>query len=193
MREPLLAERTYPGTGDEWSRRYMFRLRVVGGLNHLRGNDRPYFSITADLDRRPKRGGRWTEDAGGCLHDDIERMFPGRFSDLIALHLSDDTGAPMHALDNAVYHAGGTRWKSADVPVLRRHLRLTDDDRATESELIFLAGHILHPSDDDDRELARRKFAELIDGLRPRWKREADECIARHGLKVYGDAPMVQA
>lgn len=34
---------------------------------------------------------------------------------------------------------------------------------------------------------ARAKFGEWIRAQYPRWKAEAEECIGRHGLKVYGD------
>lgn len=33
----------------------------------------------------------------------------------------------------------------------------------------------------------RKEFGQWIDAQRPRWKQEAEACIARHGLRVYGD------
>lgn len=44
---------------------------------------------------------------GGCMHEQIEKKFRGQFSDLIALHLSDINGVPMHDGSNAFYFAGG--------------------------------------------------------------------------------------
>ena len=100
MRDPILAERVYSDGG------ITYRIRVKGGLHYIKGNSRPYFSITADIDRKG-RSSLWVEDSGGCCHDEIEKRFPGKFSDLIALHLSDDTGTPMHSAGNGLYWLAG--------------------------------------------------------------------------------------
>jgi len=34
---------------------------------------------------------------------------------------------------------------------------------------------------------ARAKLTAIMEGMRPRWKREADACIAHHNLRVFGD------
>ena len=61
-------------------------------------NGRETFSITGDV----KRSGRWV--AGGCLHEDISRVFP-ELKPLIKWHLTSSDG-PMHYIANTCYHAG---------------------------------------------------------------------------------------
>jgi hypothetical protein len=58
------------------------------------------FAITGEV-RVPGRRGIV---AGGCLHDDIEQVFP-ELAHLIQWHLCDTSG-PMHYLANATYFAG---------------------------------------------------------------------------------------
>lgn len=194
-REPSLANAVWSEDGTK------YRMFVVGGLHHLRGNDRPYFTITADMDRR-SGDDRWVEDSGGCLHDEIERHFPGKFSDLIALHLSDDEGVPMYADENGWYWLGGVidtgakyhggngspaRSQSDCLDVLARHLRITKQEARTLADLI-----------DAERsangiESAREVFRATIETMRPRWAEEARQCIERHGLKVYGDGAAVSS
>lgn len=57
------------------------------------------FAITGDI---RSAIGRW--EAGGCLHDDIARVFP-ELIPLIKWHLTSDDG-PMHYIANTIYHAG---------------------------------------------------------------------------------------
>lgn len=64
------------------------------------GNGHNSFAITAEV-RRP--GGRDIE-AGGCMHDEIAKVFP-ELAHLIKWHLVDTTG-PMHYISNTTYHAG---------------------------------------------------------------------------------------
>jgi len=60
------------------------------------------FSITGIIDRYS--GGRWQDDSGGCIHDQIAKHFPG-LEPLIKWHLSSSDG-PMHYEANTIYHAG---------------------------------------------------------------------------------------
>ena len=69
-------------------------------LYQLRGNARPYFSTTATV---RWRGGA---ESGGCCHGDILRVCPA-LAPLVALHLSDDEGAPMHAEANGFFYLMG--------------------------------------------------------------------------------------
>lgn len=65
------------------------------------GNGRNTFSITGHIDRF--NGRRWVEDAGGCIHDDIAKHFPGLGS-LLKWHLCGSDGPP-HYIANTTYHA----------------------------------------------------------------------------------------
>lgn len=170
------------------------RITVYGGLNYLRGNRAPYFSLTCDIDEW--RGNAWRESGGGAAHDDILRHFP-RFADLAALHLCDHDGAPMYAVENGWYwYEGGYQrfhtlighniemWGPAElrygqsvtrqdqIGALSRHLRISYEASAD----LF------------NRSLNHAEFSAYVDAQRPRWQVEAAACIAAHGLTVFGDA-----
>lgn len=66
------------------------------------GNGHNTFSITADV-TTPESRRRNDIEAGGCLHDDIARIFP-ELASLIRWHLVSTDG-PMHYVGNAVYLA----------------------------------------------------------------------------------------
>lgn len=183
-----------------------YRLTVVGGLHYMRGNRAPYFSLTAIQDRKER--GRWQDDMGGCCHDLILKHYP-ELADLAALHLSDMDGAPMHAVENgwywlagampegvAQYHGGnGTPAKSADecLQVFADHCRIgIGEARGILAQVVAELGlpqesQSVRPYSSGDVARAKSRLAELMDGMRPRWKREAIECIKAHGLQIYGD------
>lgn len=161
---------------DEGMRR---TLTVEGGLHYLRGNSAPYFSLTYWC-------GGSNAGHGGAGHEFILQHYP-QYEDLAALHLSDMDGAPMHALENGFYHLGGTKWTSADFDVVARHFRITRDDAVNLAHEIF--GDYFSPTTGTvgDTTAAKARLAKWVDEQRPRWKREADECIKRHNLVIYGD------
>lgn len=76
-------------------------LTATAGLCHMDGNRRPYFSVTGDIRRRNAND----IDAGGCIHDEILAHWPV-LAPVVALHLADDTGVPMHAVANGHYWLG---------------------------------------------------------------------------------------
>lgn len=76
------------------------RIRATFGLQKLQGNQYAYFSITGETERRER--GRWAEDAGGCIHDEIREHLP-ELAEFIVWHLVDETGTPMHYEANAIY------------------------------------------------------------------------------------------
>lgn len=90
--------------------------RVVGNelrkatamLHHLEGNARPYFSVTGSVHAKLKygEGYRGEPDSCGCLHEMIAETWP-ELLPLIALHLSDDDGQPMHGASNGWYWMAG--------------------------------------------------------------------------------------
>lgn len=89
-----------------------YKLTVNYGFHQI-GNQRPYFSITAEQYRKGT-GGRYYEDCFGCCHDLIARRFP-ELAELIPFHLSDCYAIPMHYVANAVYWAelaaGVSKWQ----------------------------------------------------------------------------------
>jgi len=161
-RDPILRTLIIPETDPELPG---YKLEISGGLHYIRGNSAPYFSITADL-KRPRGG--W--DSGGCQHDLISHYTGGHFDDLIALHLSDIDGVPMHAVENGWYWLGKTKWQDRNDKVLAEHLRIPLET----AKLLAFAN--------------KEKFAEYVDAQRSRWVAEARLVASRHNLHVYGDA-----
>lgn len=133
------------------------RLIIYGGLHHLQGNKHPYFSITADYFER----GRCV--AGGCLHDEILKHAP-KFADLVALHLSDDNGVPMHAVENGWY------WmRPLHRTNLASHFRLT----SLQTEQLIETAY------------TKPLLAKYVADQAERFKLEADACIQHHKLITY--------
>ena len=175
-KDPMIAETKWNKDGA----RYV--MRVHGGLNYIKGNSAPYFSITADIFRNG------CFDSGGCQHEAILKRFP-RFSDLAALHLSDIDGAPMYALENGFYHLGGTKWQRPKYDVAAKHFRIPESDaRALTRDLFGIhfseCGGFLAPG---AAIAAKERLGAWINTQRQRWKEEAQACIEKHGLVVCGD------
>lgn len=145
------------------------RISVEAGLHQLRGNDRPYWSVTGEITTRESRRRRDC-DSCGQLHDAILAIWPD-LAPVVALHLSDDTGAPMYAVANGIYFAGRSprfarhgdesAYYDANVEALQRHLRIS-----TEEAEAFL------------RLPTRAEMEAAIDAMRPRWQAESDAAVA---------------
>lgn len=78
-----------------------YRMKVKYGLDYNfanRHNQDPYFSITGSIERL---AGRWREDSGGMLHDEISKHFPN-LRPLLKWHLFGTQG-PLHYLANGKY------------------------------------------------------------------------------------------
>lgn len=150
-------------------------ITVEAGLHHLTGNARPYFSATGEI-FIPKRRDC---ECCGCIHDEIAKYWP-KLAPIIALHLSDDTGTPMHAEANGWYqlagyfggygeryHAGNsTPMKTPDecLTQFAEHVRISVEDART------FAGSIRC---DDDPASSRRWFKMWIAKQADRWQAEA--------------------
>lgn len=154
------------------------KITVEAGLHYLAGNSRPYFSITGEVryaraDKRGRRYYRRGADACGCCHDEILKAVAdtpaeGLWRDVIALHLSDDLGQPMHAVANACYHLGIGKYAEANDAQAQSHLRLTDKQFADLKAV--LAGL----ADDGEREAHVRDLALR---LAEAWQQEAQRGI----------------
>lgn len=204
MREHVLTTTTLPpGNGCRVAR----TMRVCGGLIYIRGNSAPYFSLTAEIFRK---GFPNQCQSFGCCHDLILTRFP-RFADLAALHLSDIDGAPMYAEANGWYwlagalggmgerfhggnskgqHGGEYREPTPDecLAIFAKHCRIN----IAEAERIARACTVAtlpnaHGADTHCAKASRDTWRAECEAMRPRWNAEAQACIARHGLVVYGD------
>jgi hypothetical protein len=192
MTENILAETTVTEDG----RRLKFT--VYGGLHYIKGNSAPHFSLTYWC------GGSNTGH-GGAGHEEILSRFP-EFADLAALHLSDMNGQPMHAEANgwywlegcfgglgSDYHgASGKYGKTPDEceKIFRSHMRFTESQWLEAwIDLCSLrnTGREIGQTDQKILLALKARFAEIVAGQRQRWQVEAQACIAKHNLTVYGD------
>lgn len=179
-----------------------YRIMAQGGLHDIKGNTAPYFALTGSLERA--YGGRWGEEMGGKMHDEILRHWP-ELADLAALHLADSQGVPMHAAENAFYwlagaaggwgteyHGGGGTYGNSPsycLEAFARHVRVSMDEARAVLEAIEHAADHLGPYSrvwtDEGTKARKAAMAAWCDAQRPRWAREAADCIARHGLQTY--------
>jgi hypothetical protein len=112
---------TKPGsdeTGARWfKQRWISEARPIAGYGvagaviraELRfddelGNGHNSFAITGTVTTRLRETRGNDILAGGCLHDDIAKVFP-ELAPLIQWHLTSSDG-PMHYIANTLYHAG---------------------------------------------------------------------------------------
>lgn len=198
MKDPVLAAMTLrPSDGYKVARTF----RVEGGLHFIRSNGSPHFTLTYTTHRK---GFPNQCCSGGAGHREILKHFP-RFADLAALHLSDIDGVPMHAEANGWYwlagalggmgeqfHGGNAKvqhWKddgsfngyreSTPAECLKTfadHCRLPLSEASARADQVRLAAN------------PRAEWKHLMEAMRPRWKAEAEACIAKHNLRVFGDA-----
>lgn len=195
--DPVLATKDYAENGRRE------RIVVTGGVHYIKGNSAPYFSLTCEYGTASEfaRG----DTSGGAAHEEIAKHFGDRFTDLAALHLSDIDGVPMYALENGFFRfyddggSYGTRptWAKRQA-MIAEHFRISESD--VETVLLPLMGehYSIHAGVFTNVEqkqywgvgcpAAKARLADWIETQRPRWKAEADACIAKHSLKVYGDA-----
>ena len=159
----ILASKTYTENGQK------YHISAEGGLHYIKGNSAPYFTITADIHRIAKNGRRVWE-AGGCCHDEILKHFP-HLADLVDLHLSDIEGAPTHAEANGAYWLGFSDYQAYDFKNASKHFRISEDQMRAEWMKIITA----------------KDVKKLTDKLRPTWKAQAQKCINRHKLGIFGN------
>jgi hypothetical protein len=177
---------------ESWQTRRQ-RIGVDAGLHYLQGNTLPYFSVTGWMGQNEERAHSF-----GCLHDKILKYWP-ELAPVVALHLSDSNGVPMHAEANAwyqlagyyggvneQYHAGNGKrqhWnadgtfngyrESTPEECLQSFAKYVRIDIDTARNLASsLKGH------QSPWEVVRTRFKVWIETQKPRWQCEADAAIA---------------
>ena len=171
-------------------------IHAVGGLHMIKGNKKPYFSLCIES----WEGRR--EDVFGAAHGELVERWP-ELKPLADLHLSDIDGVPTYAEDNGwywlagaveggfqqAYHGGNgnpARSKDECERILARYVRVSvNEARGLVVAMVAIAA-------EQGNKAARKAFGEWIEAQKPRWKAEADKCIADLGLVVYGDNYVAQ-
>lgn len=156
MAEKKLIGVEFTAPFDEPGYRPGSRICAHVALTHLEGNKRPYWSFTADV----FEPGRREMSSGGAMTEAIAKHFPD-LAPFVDLHLADDSGEPMYAVENGWYHMGeGAHHKEFDVAILARHLRVSEHDAQSIRDGV--------PAGD------KSAFTAIVEGMRPRWKQESD-------------------
>jgi hypothetical protein len=150
-----------------------------------------YFSITGE-----------TKDCGGCIHDEILKERPD-LAPLVALHLSDLDGVPMHAEANGFYwlaKAAGIpmRWEPEQdeatcLQFYANHCRIdihdAEFDAAEVKKLYDMGARSVATSEEVTEKCkedmhkagvsrAQKLWKKFCDNMRPRWKAEAIKGLA---------------
>ena len=137
--------------------------KAKGGLHYIRGNKKPYFSLTGDFKERRNENSRWEDGTSGACHDEILKYWP-ELKQLADLHLCDIDGVPGHGSANgwywligatpmlhgvAEYHGANSNrdWKTRDIPataeeVARSFRIFCDHVRVSEHDARVLQGRL---------------------------------------------------
>ena len=144
-------------------RNYTRILTATFKLHHIRGNKHPHFSVTGE----DRRKGAMHANMCGCIHDAILKVFPS-LVDAVALHLCDDDGTPMYALENGFYYCSHK------------------EGRKLEYSSQTVADHFRIPLKQvpSIRRMTKEELAAWIETQKPRWKQEAEAVITKYSLTV---------
>jgi hypothetical protein len=156
-----VARRNVGAAGNRFS-----RLTVSYGLQKI-GDQTPYFTVTGS----GWYGRRQEPDLSGPIHDVIVAAFP-RLADIIALHLSDVDGVPMHAKANGWYWYSDNDGRGVG-HVSGSWALLTPLQRA---ENYLRAPGMFRPG------LDRAEFDAHVEALRLTWLVQATDAISTHNL-----------
>ena len=134
-----------------------YRIIVTISLDDDCHNNMCEWSITADI-RQKNKYGRYEEYMGGCCHDEIIKHCP-ELAKFIPLHCCNHYGAPLHPVENGIYHV-----KRSGISVAMKYLRISEQEcielyKVSEDKVYF-------------------KYMLFNLGIVDRWKRESEELIA---------------
>lgn len=95
----------------------------------------------------------WLFSSGGCIHDEITRYFP-EFKTFVDLHLSNEQGMPMYAIENGNYHL------SHNIEHAMSHFRASYD------EMVQLR---------ETRKVDPLAVAKYVTFMEPAWRKQAEQ------------------
>lgn len=138
------------------------------------------FSVTAYIYEETHTGG-WRDIGGGCCHEHILKLWPD-LAPLVALHLADQDGTPMHAIANAFYWLAGC---APDGLGTQYHGGSGRDGKTPEDCRRIFMDHC-RTTEDETAELLTRGIRSQAAlqyhleemGVCARWQRDAAEGIA---------------
>lgn len=176
---PLKLTLTTNVTGDDakvYGKKALVTVDV--GLHYLHGNGRPYFTVAGDI-RIP---GRRDIECGGTMHDVFGRYWP-ELIPIMALHLSDDRGLPMHLEANGLFHLGIGRYSTLNLDHAASHFRISKEDAEALRVSLF------SPMSEIERQghgqaCDRHKYLIWLAQQKPRYHQEAEmaiEWLESHG------------
>lgn len=129
-------------------------LVIEAELEYIKGNRKPHFALTGELWYRSSEPALC-----GSIHKEILEAKP-EYKIIADLHLSDDDGTPLYAVENGWYWLGKTEFGGRDNEILAKHLRVPQE---TAEQLSFNT---------------KEDFIKFVDSQKPRWLAEAKEAIA---------------
>jgi len=162
---------------------------VQYGIDNCSPRNQPYsFSITGTIysNQTYNTADRYFV-AGGCIHEEIERRFKGKFTDLIAFHLRHEDGSPMSPQANCFFQAqcywGERDWngfsKERCLEWFAGDMMLDEEEAHELLELMWVAKCA------GGDEPAKQYLAKAIEIQAPKWKAEARRLKTKYNLPDY--------
>lgn len=157
-------------------------LKIVATVNIPCDDNEKYFSLSYSSWEKSLNG-EWDEYMFGQVRE-FDCYFP-EFSDVRALHLSNERGMPLHAEQNGWYwlagalggigekYHGGNKRPHECAEILRNHMRYPSDNE-TYAVLSTFAWHYHRGHD------LLGIWASHVEFHRPRWNAEAEACRTKH-------------
>lgn len=143
-------------------------------LHLLGGNARPHFSVTGELWKTEgayRRGNESGLLTCGAIHDEILAGFP-ELAPVVAVHLADDDGVPMHAVANGWYFYSG-----AAEAYERAYPKWHDPEKILPPKVRAASALRVEPDEIPDG-LHKDEFEAFAEALRPRWLADAAKALA---------------